>query len=361
MKSINTYAPVIIPTLNRFDHFYQCLESLEACVDADKTDVFVALDYPPSEKYVNGWKQIDDYLHEKEKSNGFKSLTVYRRETNYVISGKGNGRTARQEATKDRDRFIYSEDDNVFAPNFLVYMNTCLEAYYDDDEVIAVCGYSYPVEWKVDEKATCFRQQINNSSWGAGSWVHKNKVRDNEIKSGVHIKELPNVIKGKRYKKMIDACLCEYIPSACSPIRAKKDMICRVSDIGKRSYLASMNKYAITPVVSKVRNLGFDGSGKYCQAIIDNFSNTAGTYDYSHQPIDTSSTFELIEDTLHDNEENRKRLNDFDYRSPKQMAKTKRLIWLCENIGIWSAKLYYLLTLPANVLPKVWKKIIKSR
>ena len=44
------YSPVIITTLNRHEHFRQCLESLERCTDADKTNVYVALDYPPSEK-----------------------------------------------------------------------------------------------------------------------------------------------------------------------------------------------------------------------------------------------------------------------------------------------------------------------
>ena len=50
------FAPVIIPTLNRYEHFRKCLESLEACTGAEKTDVYVALDFPPSEKYVEGWK-----------------------------------------------------------------------------------------------------------------------------------------------------------------------------------------------------------------------------------------------------------------------------------------------------------------
>ena len=51
------YAPVIIPTMNRYNHFYACLESLERCTGSEHTDVYVALDYPPSEKYVDGWKE----------------------------------------------------------------------------------------------------------------------------------------------------------------------------------------------------------------------------------------------------------------------------------------------------------------
>ena len=63
---IKQYAPVVIPTLNRYEHFKRCLESLEGCTGAEHTDVYVALDYPPSDKYVEGWKKMDAYLAEKE-------------------------------------------------------------------------------------------------------------------------------------------------------------------------------------------------------------------------------------------------------------------------------------------------------
>lgn len=145
------YAPVIIPTLNRYEHFKNCLESLEACLGAEFTDVYVALDYPPSEKYVEGWKKIDIYLHEKEKGNNFHSLTVYRRETNYFFSGKGNWQTAVKDATINVDRYIFSEDDNIFSPNFLEFINKGLEKYKNDSSVLAICGYSHPYPIKYSD------------------------------------------------------------------------------------------------------------------------------------------------------------------------------------------------------------------
>ena len=51
------YAPIIIPTLNRNDHFIKSLESLEKCSGAENTEVFVALDFHPSGKYIDGWKK----------------------------------------------------------------------------------------------------------------------------------------------------------------------------------------------------------------------------------------------------------------------------------------------------------------
>ena len=66
---IKQYAPVVIPTLNRYKHFKACLESLEKCKYADKTNVYVSLDFPPSDKYKEGWLKISEYLSEGGKSN----------------------------------------------------------------------------------------------------------------------------------------------------------------------------------------------------------------------------------------------------------------------------------------------------
>lgn len=112
-------APVIIGTLNRFEHFHDCLESLEKCTMADETDVYVALDFPPSEKYVEGWKKIDAYLKEKESNNHFHKLIVYRRNQNCGVGGPtSNFALLHAEMRKNFEYYIISEDDNVFSPNF---------------------------------------------------------------------------------------------------------------------------------------------------------------------------------------------------------------------------------------------------
>ena len=46
------YAPILIPTLCRAEHFIRCVESLKNNSWAKYTDVFIGLDYPPTEKYI---------------------------------------------------------------------------------------------------------------------------------------------------------------------------------------------------------------------------------------------------------------------------------------------------------------------
>ena len=111
-------------------------------------------------------------------------------------------------------------------------------------------------------------------------------------------------------------------------------------------------------MASTGRTQGLDGSGVDCQKLDPAFKgDTAGTYNYQKQPLDNASDFVLVEDSKNSAEENRRRLNTFDYRSPEQMAKARRLLWLCVHCGVWSAKLYSLLVFPRVLAKKVYNRL----
>lgn len=184
----------------RYEHFKQCIESLAQCDGASETEVYVALDYPAKESHLEGYEKIKTYL-EKAGNMTFKKLHVHMRERNYGLGLYGNSATMREYITERYDRFIISEDDNVFAPNFLLYMNTCLEQYKDDSDVIAVCGYSYPVEWEVSEGATVLKQQINVSTWGVGFWSEKYQKMRQNLSNGILKSSFTDVLENKTYKK----------------------------------------------------------------------------------------------------------------------------------------------------------------
>ena len=116
------YAPVIIPTLCRFEHFKICIESLSNCTWAEYTEVYIGLDYPAKESHWDGYNQINDYLSLCGNLN-FKKLHVIKRPYNYGFGAKGNLATLKNDILKISDRIIISEDDNIFSPNFLMYIN----------------------------------------------------------------------------------------------------------------------------------------------------------------------------------------------------------------------------------------------
>lgn len=245
------YAPVLIPTLNRYDHFKRCLESLERCTGADKTDVYVGLDFPPSEKYVEGWKKIDAYLAVKEKNHGFKNLYVRRRSHNCGV-GKPNSNVAllRKEIESTVDFFVSSEDDNEFSPNYLEYMNKALELYKDDPNVIKVSAYTPHIFTGMSSNSTFFG--IDSPAYGWGTWTKKN--RNIAIDYEVIKKELKSSFKRTWSLFRMYPAL---IYMAAHMVNAKRNF----GDIRFSMHNLLYGTYTLMPTRSLVRNWGTDGSG----------------------------------------------------------------------------------------------------
>jgi len=263
------YAPILIPTLYRYEHLKNCLESLVKNTLADQTDVYIALDYPVKESHWEGYNKICDYLN---TFKGFGKLTIIKRDENY--GAYNNLRDAKEVVFKKYDRIIISEDDNVFSPNFLEYINAGFEKYGKDSNAIAICGYAYPVKLDYqDNNALCI--QTNFSAWGFGMWRNLNldleRIRNQQFFINILLsprllfKVFKSGIRNVNY--LIDL--------------AKNKTTYWPGDIVYSIYMVVNNKYTINPVVSKVRNMGWDGSGE----------NSGLSEIYAKQEIDNQCTF----------------------------------------------------------------------
>lgn len=286
---VKVYAPVVIPTLNRFSHFSKCLDSLEACTGADQTDVFIGLDYPPSEKYFEGWNKIDKFLREKEKINGFKSLNVIRREYNYGISGEGrNGKPLLKKVMDQYDRFIYSEDDNVFSPNFLEYINKGLELYKNDKEILAIVGYNNNFDCKKGNN-NHFAQYAMFQAWGFGMWVNKRVNSESQMTPAYFRKILCNRKYWQKCYKYWPVWFNFLFRNAQSSFNYVP-----LHDINMSFYMLIENMKVICPTISKVRNMGFDSEATTTFLNKGRMAERAEIE--NNMPIDQNATFEFVGD-----------------------------------------------------------------
>lgn len=286
---IDHYAPVVITTLNRYDHFKRCLESLERCTGADKTDVYIGLDYPPSEKFVEGWQQIDQYLKEKERKNGFRNLFVRRREYNCGVGKVGsNSNLLYREIRGVADRYITTEDDNEFAPCFLEYMNKALEKYKDNDKVICVCGYS-PFESNGDSNIYFAKQMF---AWGIGRWMNKSKAisefRSLESMQSA-ISNVSTALKIYRYRPILLSRVMDQVISGKRYGDVSFSFLCIVYD-----------RYCLYPSKTMVRNWGNDGTGVHCK------KNDSERFE--GQEINQETYFELDEIDVAEDSRNRDKI-----------------------------------------------------
>lgn len=322
------YAPILIPTLCRDEHLIRCIESLKKNSWAKYTDIYVALDYPTKESHWQGYNKIKKYL--QGEFSEFASFNVIVREENY--GSARNMSEMRSDILEKYDRFIRTDDDCEFSSNFIEYMDKCLDRYELDEDVMAVTGYSYPLKWKVSHGANIFKSQCLFSMWGTGFWKNKFYVMQSLF-------EQPNYFRAKfdenaKKSGMTKVAYDDFASygTAYKPYEGLMTLFC---DRALTVYLQLENKYIITPVLSKVRNYGFDGSGVYClnTLVIKSDDGNSQAYNYQKQIIDEEKRFDICEDKLWDKINNKKVIDSFDGVPTKKLIKMKIRCLLYKALG----------------------------
>lgn len=320
------YAPIIIPTLCRDEHFIRCIESLKKNTWAKYTDVYVALDYPVKSSHWNGYNKILKYL--EGNFSEFNAFYVIKR--TYNFGSHNNVVDVRNKVFEKYDRYIYTDDDCEFSPNFLEYINLCLEKYKDDESVLGVTGYSYPVKWNINPEYSAFKSSLIFPMWGTAFWKDKYKKMLFELEND-YIAEYVRDNSIKR-ENMTDA---RYVDSMDFALNYDRILNKTTTDVSCGCYIQLKHKYIITPVISMARNYGFDGSGEWCPNTKDEeYSGCrALKYDYRRQNIDLSDEVKLKVCENYDFESNRDILNSFDSRDEKVIKNYERKIKIQKILG----------------------------
>lgn len=256
---LTNFAPVFIPTLNRYTHLKECIDSLAKCTHADKTELYISVDYPPSKEYVEGYRKVKQYL--STPIHGFKDVTIFWQENNLGIYE--NPLFLRQYAFEHFDRMIYTEDDMIFAPSFLDYVNKCLEYWKDDDSVLAVIEGG---DIEADSYNTVYR--IPCLAGGAtAEWNDKFKKYLNDINYEYLEGIILNPEKRKKLRlynqdtfyNLVLFCYNKqpFWYYADGKTVAAIDFVCEI-------YAIIENKYGITTGEAISKNRGYDGTGAHC-------------------------------------------------------------------------------------------------
>lgn len=291
----NVRTAIVLPTLCRSKHLEKCLNSLMKNPWAKYVDLYIGLDYPAKESHWPGYREILR-LMERDFSM-FRSFHLIKRTENFG-AGK-NVNDLFREVLKDHEQFIYMEDDTEFSENYLEYMLKALEYFRDDPDVISVSGYSYPIELTTDKNCNIITQNAIFNMWGAGFWRDSYlKVRKELTDDLCLIRDFSYNLshyKLSRYRRTdYINCVAGFDPGD-SDVRKLCPMFANMTDISMGVYMEVKGMYQAMPVISKVRNNGFDGTGLFCQTVKPSKSAkvTSDTYDYSTQPIDTQKDFTL--------------------------------------------------------------------
>lgn len=251
------YAPVIIPTLNRDEHFIRCVESLKKCKYANDTEIFVSVDFPVHEKHQEGYKKIKKYL--QGDFSEFKKMNIFYQSEN--LGAANNMEFLIDKVSNYYDRYISSEDDNEFAYNCLEYLDKGLMLFENDDKVLNICSAQERGPWKNADESAFFIQIC--PAYGLGCWVEKEqKLRQVKVEYFLNLgRSFSSMRKLYSRSKMCWQQLIEGILWKKNPIFFLEDNI-RWCDTIRSIYAINEDLCFVTPQISKIRNWGFDGSGE---------------------------------------------------------------------------------------------------
>lgn len=287
------YAPIVLFAFNRLEPLKACVASLLENSEAADTDLVVFVDGP--RVTIDGELEKVEAVREFVSSiTGFKSL-----ETHFSNENKKLGPSIIAGVTDVIKRYgkaVVIEDDLIASQNMMAYLNQGLDKYENDKEVFSICAYSNIVRAPKDYQYDVYFAP-RSSSWGWATWKDRWMSCDWELKDWESVKRnarsfnnwggsdcygmLKGWKEGRNQSWAIRFCYNQFV----------------------------QNTVSLFPLISKIDNEGFDGSGTNCK----NWSRYKFDFDRS---------------------------DDKDFRMPDKVIKNKKLYRECLKYYSISIRIY---------------------
>jgi hypothetical protein len=269
-------APIILFVFNRPWHTKKTIEALQKNFLAGESNLFVFSDGPKTVADEPKVQEVRDYIR---TFDGFKSISINERDRNFGLADSIiNGVTG---IVNQYGKIIVLEDDLISSSNFLKFMNQALTTYKGKKEIFSITGYNF-----LSKIPNGYREQVflsyRPSSWGWGTWADRWNAADWEVKDfDTFMKNKNEQVRFNRGGDDLTGMLV-------------KQMKGKIDSWGIRwCYTHFKHKaYCLVPVISKIKNIGFDNSGTHCAA--------SGRYDV---PLDDCTVEIELPSDIHINED----------------------------------------------------------
>ena len=242
------FSPIVLFVYNRPWHTAQTTESLRKNELAGKSELFIFSDAPGDNEQIEKVAAVRQYL---KTIDGFKQITIIEREENLglansIISGV-------TDIVNRYGKVIVLEDDLLLSPYFLSYMNNALNLYENEEKVMHVSGYVFPLDGELPE--TFFLRGLT-ASWGWGTWKRAwSMFNPNAYELLALVTKREEMIRDFDLNGSYD-----YLQMLRGFIEGKNNSWA----IRWYASVFLAGGYALWPSRSLVRNIGFDDSGTHC-------------------------------------------------------------------------------------------------
>lgn len=262
-------APIVLFVYNRPWHSQKTIQALIQNKLSSESELYIYADAPKNEGDSFFVQQVRDYI---DNITGFKKVTVIKRTKNLGLANSViDGVTT---ILNNYGKIIVVEDDLVTSPYFLDYMNNALDVYQNQNKVMHISGYMFPVS-NAEKLPTTFFYRAT-TCWGWATWK---RAWDNFEQSSIRL--LEDIHSQKLENKFDIQGTYEY--SSMLKSQSEGDI-----DSWAVRWYASVflkNGLCLHPATSLVHNIGFDGSGVHCGP---NLSFAVDTLNTNYIEIDES-------------------------------------------------------------------------
>ena len=240
------HAPIALFVYNRLQHLQKTIDALRANTESSSSMLYIFSDAP---RGASDERAVHDVRQCIQRIEGFPVVRIIEREQNYglarsIVEGVS-------QVCQEQGRAIVLEDDIVVSPYFLKFMNDTLRLYENDDRVISIHGYVYPVIETLPE--TFFLRGAD--CWGWATWKRGWDLFEPDGQS------LLQELKARKLTYQFD------FDGAHPYVRMLKNQIKGKNNSWAIRWHASAflkNKLTLYPGRSLVRNIGTDNSGVHC-------------------------------------------------------------------------------------------------
>jgi FkbM family methyltransferase len=245
----NNLAPIVLFVYNRPWHTKQTLEALSANFLADQSELIIFADGQPPNASENDNRKILEVKEIIKEKQWCKRVTIIESESNIGLAQSIiHGVT---KIVNQYGKIIVLEDDIITSNGFLKYMNDALEIYKDEESVMHLSGYMFPVRKKLP--STFFYNTA--SCWGWGTWERAWKYFDNDARKLYSILYQKNLV--------FEFNIYNSYPFIS---QLENNITGKISTWAIKWYASFFLKkgYALHPYPSLTNNIGHDNSGEHC-------------------------------------------------------------------------------------------------
>ena len=277
MEEFRMLAPIVVFVYNRLEHARGVIESLSACTEAKKSELYIFSDAAKTSDGAQKVLDVRRYINSEDVRNRFLTVTVIEAKKNKGLANSVI--TGVDTVIREHGNAIVVEDDNVVSSNFLSYMNGALKFYQNEKKIWSIGGYTLPIAIPKNYHHDVFMMG-RGSSYAWATWLDRWEKIDWDIK------DYAEFCRDRKQRKGFNA----YGDDAAAMLDAQ--MRKGIDSWAIRFFFNAFKNDAwfVLPVVSKVQNIGNDGTGVHVSKAdkrFDTVLDTSGaTTRYEMLPID---------------------------------------------------------------------------